>query len=166
MEGGLAQADFECPTHPIAVEQNAQGRLFRLAGGAGLMDRDFALILKEPESSHAEGYWTKDGKAFVALASFHPGYDGQAGEAGRTIKLVLDCSGSMSGDSMRQAKAAVSEIIAGLKGDDRFNITVFGSDYRLLFPSHGEHRIRIWRLRGNLSTSSMPIWTARRWEWH
>jgi len=39
----------------------------------------------------------------------------------------------MGGDSMSQAKAAVAEILAGLKEHEQFNITTFGSHYGLLF---------------------------------
>jgi len=56
VEGPLAQADFECPSHPIGIEQQGDARLFTLAGGAGLMDRDFVLILREPDNSASEGY--------------------------------------------------------------------------------------------------------------
>jgi Ca-activated chloride channel family protein len=144
VEGTLAQADFDCPSHPLAVAQDGKHRVFTLSGGTTLMDRDFVLLFKErePTEDRAEGvaYGAKDprrasGKGnHVVLASFHPVYPGDNPPLNRTFKLVLDCSGSMGGDSMRQAKQAVSEILDSLTEADTFNLTAFGSDYQLLFP--------------------------------
>lgn len=140
LEGALARADFECPSHPIGVQQQDEARIFNLAGGAGLMDRDFVLILREPQTGSGQCHWSQDPRAkkgehsCVALASFHPRYPGELRQRPRTFKLVLDCSGSMGGDSMAQAKTAVREILNQLTEQDRFNLTAFGSEYQLLFP--------------------------------
>ena len=134
VEGALANADFECPSHRIGVSQDGDARVFHLAGGASVMDRDFVLVLKDTSTqTSASGYWTRDKEAYVAQASFHPRYPGEVPFNAGVIKLVVDCSGSMGGDSMQQAKAAVREILAGLHEQELFNITTFGSHHRLLF---------------------------------
>jgi len=134
VEGLLANADFECPSHRIGVSQDGATRVFHLAGGASVMDRDFVLVLKDTTTqTTASGYWVRDKDAFVAQASFHPRYPGETQVNAGVIKLVVDCSGSMGGDSMRQAKVAVAEILAGLHQQELFNITTFGSHYQLLF---------------------------------
>ena len=134
IEGELATADFECPSHRIGVSQDGTARVFQLAGGASVMDRDFVLVLKDTSTqSGASGYWARDKGAYVAQASFHPRYPGEARISAGVIKLVVDCSGSMGGDSMRQAKAAVADILAGLHQQTHFNITTFGSHFELLF---------------------------------
>jgi Ca-activated chloride channel family protein len=133
IEGGLAEADFECPSHPIGISQEKNARVFRLAGGAGLMDRDFVLILKETSQVKPQGYWAPDKDDYVALASFHPCYPGEPSVQPKVVKLVVDCSASMSGDSMSQAKVAVKGILDSLGKDDLFNITTFGSRHYLLF---------------------------------
>jgi Ca-activated chloride channel family protein len=141
IEGTLAQADFECPSHAIGISQENNIRVLRLAGGAALMDRDFVLILKETAQTEPQGYWASDKDDYVALASFHPRYPGEPGIQHKVVKLVVDCSGSMNGDAMRQAKVAVSEILDSLSEADLFNITTFGSHYRLLFskPKPADH---------------------------
>ena len=51
----------------------------------------------------------------------------------RDITFIVDSSGSMAGDSMRQAKQALLEGLNFLNSGDRFNIIDFDSSYRLLF---------------------------------
>ena len=134
IEGELAQADFECPSHPIAVATLDGLRRISLSGGAALMDRDFVLVLKKLRISTIKGLWAKDGDEYVVFASFHPTVPAGAPPSPRCVKLVVDCSGSMAGDSIAQAKVALREILSLLKPEDFFNIITFGSIPRALFP--------------------------------
>ena len=134
IDGALAQADFDCPSHSVAVSTSNDVRELSLSGGSALMDRDFVLVLKEPVGSAVEGFWAPDGAEHVALASFHPVFPEDVPASPRCVKLVVDCSGSMAGDSIAQAKAALREIISLLKPGDFFNLVTFGSGFNLLFP--------------------------------
>ena len=69
--GQLAQADFECPSHPVAVSDVGGSRVLTLSGGSRLMDRDFVLVLRAPATWDGEGTFAADGDGYVALASFH-----------------------------------------------------------------------------------------------
>ena len=139
IEGDLAQASFECPSHPLAVAMNNGTRRLSLSGGSTLMDRDFILVIKEPFDTAIEAFCyrdnTSDNGSYVALASFHPDFLFRADQpqTPRYVKLVVDCSGSMSGDSIAQAKAALHEILALLQPNDYFNLITFGSRHKLLF---------------------------------
>ncbi|WP_432463389.1 marine proteobacterial sortase target protein [Agarivorans sp. QJM3NY_33] len=53
----------------------------------------------------------------------------------RELILVIDTSGSMSGQSMTQARQALQYALDGLEPDDSFNIIEFNSDYRQ-FSAH------------------------------
>jgi len=97
------------------------------------MDRDFVLVLKEPAESIVEGLCAPDDEEHVVLASFHPVFPEDVPESPRCVKLVVDCSGSMGGDSIAQAKAALREIVSLLKPSDFFNLITFGSTFNLLF---------------------------------
>ncbi len=134
IEGALATADFECPSHPVSVSTSDGAREIALSGGSALMDRDFVLVIREPAASTAEALYAPDEDAYVVLASFHPQFPADLPQSPRCIKLVVDCSGSMNGDSIAQARAALREIIALLKPDDYFNLITFGSTFELLFP--------------------------------
>ncbi|QYJ87676.1 marine proteobacterial sortase target protein [Shewanella mesophila] len=52
----------------------------------------------------------------------------------RELTLVIDTSGSMSGDSIVQAKSALLHALAGLGADDTFNIIAFESKIKTLSP--------------------------------
>ena len=134
IEGELAGADFDCPSHPVAVTSLDGVRQISLSGGAALMDRDFVLVLKEPKGSTMESLWAKDGDEYAILASFHPTLPAGTPPSPHCVKLVVDCSGSMGGDSIAQAKAALHEILSLLKPTDFFNLITFGSTHQTMFP--------------------------------
>ena len=52
----------------------------------------------------------------------------------RELTLVIDTSGSMTGDSIVQAKSALLHALAGLGADDTFNIIAFESKIKTLSP--------------------------------
>ncbi len=133
IDGELAKVDFDCPSHPAVVSTSEGTREISLSGGIALMDRDFVLVMKEPAESALEGLWAPDDKEHVALASFHPQFPENVPESPRCVKLVVDCSGSMGGDSIAQAKVALREIISLLKPNDYFNLITFGTTFNLLF---------------------------------
>ena len=134
--GELALASFECPSHSKRVSESTKNgvREFVLSGGSALMDRDFILVVKQSSQSVLDGLYAQDNEEHVALASFHPVLPEGSTESARCVKLVVDCSGSMSGDSIDQAKDALHEILPLLRANDFFNLITFGSDYNLLFP--------------------------------
>jgi Ca-activated chloride channel family protein len=99
------------------------------------MDRDFVLVLRAPATWGGEGAFAADGDGYVALASFHLPVPERRDHAARCLKLVVDCSGSMAGDSIAQARAALHEILGHLRPSDYFTLVTFGSTHRLLFPA-------------------------------
>ncbi|MBM9535989.1 hypothetical protein JWG43_02770 [Desulfobulbus alkaliphilus] len=56
----------------------------------------------------------------------------------------------MAGDSISQARQAVSDILSQLRADDWFNIILFGTTHRQLFdrqvPATSEHITRVRRV--------------------
>ncbi len=132
--GELAQANFDCPSHPIAVSMTSGTRIITLSSGSAYMDRDFVLLLKKPSGSTGQALCAPDEDGYVVLASFHPAFPDDVPRSPRCVKLVVDCSGSMGGDSIAQAKTALHEIISLLKPTDYFNLIIFGTGFHLLFP--------------------------------
>jgi Ca-activated chloride channel family protein len=51
----------------------------------------------------------------------------------KNIKIMVDCSGSMAGDAITQARQAISDILQHLRPEDFFNIVAFGSESRAFF---------------------------------
>ena len=136
IEGALAGARIECPTHPVKVELGEGTLDVGLSGKSVPLDRDFVLVLREPAQASGQALWARDGAGYVAVASFHPSIPAsEGGAAPRCIKLVVDCSGSMNGDSIDQARRALLEILDLLTPRDTFNVFCFGRAHRSLFPS-------------------------------
>jgi Ca-activated chloride channel family protein len=66
------------------------------------------------------------------------------------VKLLVDCSGSMGGDSIAAARRALQAIVGQLKSGDRFSLSRFGSSV--------EHRTRgLWAVKDTTRLS------AQRW---
>ena len=69
----------------------------------------------------------EDGFALLFLA---PPAAGEAASVGRDLTLVVDVSGSMSGEKMDQAKAALRQALDALRPRDRFRLIAFSSAVR------------------------------------
>ena len=69
------------------------------------------------------------------LASFYPKFPDVKEEAPRCITIIVDCSGSMGGDSIAQARKALYEILELLRPEDFFNVICFGSACKMLFTA-------------------------------
>src|SRR5256886_16943204 len=72
-----------------------------------------------------------------------PRQEAQAVTLHRDLVEVLDGSGSMSGETLDQAKAALVQLLATLRPSDRFRVITFSSDVRRYAPgwtdASGEH---------------------------
>ncbi|BFL81981.1 hypothetical protein LFREDSHE_04310 [Shewanella baltica] len=136
IEGLLAGTAIHCPSHSVehqVINQIMNVSLNRLQ----VMDRDFILELEKPKGYVGEGYWADDGEHTVALTSFIPTPESKPESTPqhdpRCIKIVVDCSGSMAGDSIKQARIALIEVVNQLATHDYFNIILFGSRHQKLF---------------------------------
>jgi len=133
VEGNLASAILSSPNHSITVEESATGKTIRIVGSA-VLDRDFVLNL-ESDSAQSSCILVPDRGRQVALASLRippvPGDEDQP----LTLKVVIDCSGSMGGTSIAQARKAALGILTLLHPQDKFSITLFGNNHRHVFPT-------------------------------
>jgi Ca-activated chloride channel family protein len=128
--GGLAAGGVECPTHPTRCTPFEGGLEVALAEGAR-MDRDVVLLVK-PDEARPHVLTCAQG---VALAAFElPVTPKAEGSAGLALKLLVDCSGSMGGDSIASARRALLGVVEGLTQDDEVSFTRFGSSSELVMP--------------------------------
>lgn len=133
VEGELASATIASPSHPISVQQSASGMVVQLSGKACL-DRDFILTIQSGMAQQSSCVLTQDRENQVALASLRIPPMPDAEEQPLALKLVIDCSGSMAGTSIAQARKAALEILNQLRPRDSFNVTLFGTDCLHIFP--------------------------------
>lgn len=135
VEGVLAAAMYDCPSHRVSVQHKNGSTAVALNGDKAWMDRDFVLDMKLAGVDKASAQIARDiiSNGNVALASFCPQFPGGQIES-ICAKIVIDCSGSMNGDSIEQAKAGLHRILDNLRESDTFNVVRFGSDHRAYFP--------------------------------
>ena len=99
------------------------------------MDRDFVLNLFMETEEKSVALLDTDFDGHIALASFYPKFPDVSVKAPRCITIIVDCSGSMGGDSIAQARKALYEILELLRPEDTFNVVRFGSSHQKLFPA-------------------------------
>jgi Ca-activated chloride channel family protein len=112
------------PSHEIDTTVREDGLTVRLSR-SGFLDRDFVLELDQA-AIPLQALVARDGDHYVALASATLGLD-TAEQRPLALKILLDCSGSMGGDSIAAAKRSLLAILERLTPRDRVSLTRFGS---------------------------------------
>ena len=154
LHGDLAQARVASPSHPVGVAHGKAGigavLTVSLARQASL-DRDFVLVVDQlaHESMVVAARDSVAPGSVTILASFCPRIAVQ-GKAATAVKILVDCSGSMAGDSIDAAKRALQAVVRQLGAGDRFSLSRFGDAV--------EHRSRgLWK------TTETTQLAAQRW---
>jgi Ca-activated chloride channel family protein len=148
VDDGAQFRDAFSPTHEVRVER-ARGRM--TVRPLGEMSGDFAVFL--PFASRAVGLTlathrpvSEDGYFMLTLS---PG-DVAESTVPRDVSVVVDVSGSMSGEKMDQAQRAIQQLLGTLGDDDRIRLIAFSS------------AVRPWRESWTRATRA-EIAEARRW---
>ncbi len=120
------------PSHRIEVRERSADEIEITYAGSGEMPRDFDLFLPLREDVVGAGVVTHApiGEPGFYMMLLSPPAEAAKIAIARDVTLVLDVSGSMSGDKIEQARAAMDQILAGLGEDDRFRIITFSSVVR------------------------------------
>ncbi|MGH2531160.1 MAG: VIT domain-containing protein [Thermomicrobiales bacterium] len=147
------------PSHRIAVDKTDE-RHFTAGWEASNVtpDTDFSLIYtvsQEAIGANLLSYW--DAAAgqgtFMLLAA--PGIEAQQATIAKDMVVVLDTSGSMDGEKIVQAKAALTYVLEHLNAEDRFNVVEFSTGARMfaseLQPASAAAEAASWV--GNLSAT-------------
>jgi uncharacterized protein YegL len=95
------------------------------------MDRDFILNVRASQVRRSFALTGTDGEGMAVVASFQPFFPGLQQPRALNLAIVVDCSGSMQGDSMAQAKEALEGILEGLQSHDRVTLIAFGNDTKV-----------------------------------
>jgi Ca-activated chloride channel family protein len=137
VELGRKLAGVFSPSHPVRVDRLAEDRaVVTLAGGVTEMNRDVVLTIELPREHEPSVQLERggpDGRDYLAV-TFVPEFDVDelAEPAPADVVFVLDCSGSMAGPSIAQAKAALELCLRSLSPGDTFNVCRFGSSFELM----------------------------------
>lgn len=154
LHGDLTQARVASPSHPVGVAHGNpdQGRVLTVSlTRRESLDRDFVLVVDQlaHDSVAVAARDCVEPNSMAILASFCPRILAQ-GATSTAVKILVDCSGSMAGDSIDAAKRALQAIVRHLGASDRFSLSRFGSTV--------EHRSRgLWK------ATEMTKLAAQRW---
>ncbi|NNE34320.1 MAG: VWA domain-containing protein [Rhodothermales bacterium] len=130
--GLLRQAQFVCPSHDVELAKTADKIVISLRQDQAVMDRDLILNVKSPHSTRNFALCGSDGDGVAAVVSFQPFFPGLKQPKPLNLAIVIDCSGSMQGDSIEQAKQALTGILEALQPHDRVTLVAFGSTTEVL----------------------------------
>jgi len=128
--------NVDSPSHPIriATDDNNDTMHISLSAESARMDRDFILYVGYREGMKNRAYRFVDNDESFYMIDFSLDDEKEEATARRKEMIFLvDCSGSMQGDSITEAKKALQIIVRGLDSDTAFNIYRFGSKFESLF---------------------------------
>ncbi len=132
IKGDMAKSAVSCPSHPVNIRMLEDGLHVSLEAGATL-DRDFILLMRDlTGTSHA--LCVQDEDAYMAAASFAPQIP-QKIVSPLGVKILVDCSGSMSGSSIAEAQKGLNKVISLLAPEDQVAYSRFGSEVEHLTRS-------------------------------
>jgi Ca-activated chloride channel family protein len=126
------------PSHNISTTFGDSSIKVELTSDSAMMDRDFVLNIDYHKSFETRGYLCKKGdESFIQLdfSPNPPAITGKEDGSEKEVIFVLDCSGSMQGSSITEAKKALAILLKALEMGDRFNIYRFGSTFSSLFTA-------------------------------
>lgn len=126
LAGAVAEGRMSSPSHALSVQHN-HGKIEVSIAPSARLDRDFVLLVAglAGKSICTTG---NDADGLVVLASFCPEHEAPPPKTPLSIKILLDCSGSMNGDSIQSARRALHEVLKNLQPADRFTYSRFGDD--------------------------------------
>lgn len=123
--GDLSRSAINCPSHKVSFVVEACALKLTLAKGA-TMDRDFILEM-ENETVQSLGVSASARDTHIAMLTLLPPPVEQH-EQNRDVVLILDCSGSMQGDSIKLAKEGILLALGSMQPNERFGLVAFGSN--------------------------------------
>ncbi len=138
IDAGFPLDSVSSPSHPLRVRaQRGDVYAIRLDDPDARADRDFVLewvpaVGNAPSAALFRE--SLDGEEYALLMVMPPQAEAPSVRVSRETIIVIDTSGSMSGESIVQARRAVREALSTLRPEDAFNVLEFASTFRMLFP--------------------------------
>ena len=136
--GDMAYCNVSSPSHKTSYIRNNEDLVVTLSQ-RGYLDRDFVIVMSNLKNV-SDGLACLDsyvGGQSAMMAFFSPQIESSRANS-MCAKVLVDCSGSMAGDSIEAARRALQAIVNGLAPEDKFSLSRFGSSV--------EHRSRgLWR---------------------
>jgi len=126
------------PSHKVSIERSGENKaIVGYEEKNVLPDRDFALYFSfssEEMGFNLLSYKPADEDGFFILF-LSPTIRQEGEKIAKDVIFVLDVSGSMEGEKLRQAKEALKFVLSRLGPEDRFNILAFSTGVSLFADS-------------------------------
>lgn len=137
VDAGVEIENVKSAYHAVRVAHDRGKYNVRLVDGAVAPDRDFELawtpaVVGGPATALFRER-TESGEHVLLM--FMPPHERTTVATPREVIFIIDTSGSMSGDSIEQARDALLSGLATLTPRDRFNLIEFNSVYSTLFDT-------------------------------
>ncbi|MFK7829332.1 MAG: marine proteobacterial sortase target protein [Congregibacter sp.] len=136
LQAGMPLAQVEALYHDLQVDRVDGGFDLSLRDGRTEMDRDLVLRWTPTATSTPQAAVFReafDGDEFALLMLLPPQAALPASRLPRELILVIDVSGSMQGEPIRQARASVLHSLTTLHESDYVNIIAFSDHHKALF---------------------------------
>ena len=136
LKAGVSLGVIESQYHKANIERSGDKSATVMLNGDVPADRDFVLTWKLAAQSQPQATLFREtiGARNYYLAMVVPPVGASAKQRQpREAIFVIDNSGSMSGESMKQAKAALLTALKKLNPEDRFNVIRFDDTFDVLF---------------------------------
>lgn len=172
LNAGVQLADVSSQTHALNIQKTTSGGVHvTLKDGEVPADRDFVLSWKpEPAAKPMASLFreTRDGENYLLAVINPPAITTTSLRRNRETVFVIDNSGSMAGESMKQAKAGLLLALDHLAPTDAFNIIRFDDTMDQLFqvavPANEQNLARARRfvksIEANGGTEMLPALKA------
>ena len=144
IDAGIELQTVTSKSHDILTTSNNNTWQVELANTTVAMDRDFRLSWSPPtgQNPHAavfsetrESTSQQPHETFASIMLLPPQTLFNAAPLPREVIFVIDTSGSMQGNSIRQARNALAFGIQRLSAEDTFNVIEFDNDAHALFTT-------------------------------
>ena len=136
LDAGFPLGDVTSPYQPIALKRDGKESAdIRFKDGSVPADRDFELTwtAKKGDAPHAALFQEHRSDGDYVLLTVTPPTNSPEVTEPREFVFVIDISGSMAGESIREAKAGLLYALGTLKPRDSFNIIAFNNGTASLF---------------------------------
>jgi len=134
IDAGVSIEEAMCLTHTIATNNpnNSNNKLrVDLSPNDSIPNKDFVFAFRVAGNQMKSGLVTHqgdDGQGYFTLMLYPPAGLEKLDRQPMEMVFVLDCSGSMSGEPMRQSKDAMAHALKQLRPTDTFQVIRFSND--------------------------------------
>lgn len=131
VDPAMADLGWQCASHPFAVDRSGDG--LRLSAHDLSMSQDIVIRFEQRGTLPTTLHYLADGDAVLAMLAVQGRMPATLDRTPRDLVIVVDCSGSMMGGSIAQAREAASTIIDQLSPGQQVSLIRFGSTVEPLF---------------------------------